>query len=447
MLSRFLDRTQQRWENLRGRLAFGPGNDGPIPAIRMVPIDAYEAYAIAPHDELGAVALHLIYGNGANPADQSPPDSLGGSFGAWRIRGFRTLPSVESDPATEYSEVIYSGVGSQEYAINVNNVYGGTYHAGLDDYVQTGTDVSLAAMVAALLLDHMATINWAGGETAQMTGKLEFFAQGVARTTHRMVCPYNTLTAALALFQLSTAYTRASTDQGETWIDVSGTGYYDMSAFDEVWWRNPSTGTIAKVQLDRSGATNFEEANFDVSSSRVKYRARFDTPSSGQFGDQTCIATYSFAASEPDPVPSWSPFTDSFAASNPTQAGSPLGWTRVTAPAPNSVISNGNWTVTGIASTLQRFVRDEPLPPGDYHIEIDYSTAAAYSAGGVKIAITPDGSGTDAIVPTSSFNSPTATTKVLDFTVQPGQLAYITFEASTAASRAWTASELRVAAG
>ncbi|WP_088183561.1 hypothetical protein [Sphingobium sp. Z007] len=415
-----------------------------VAILRTVPISAYEAYVIAPHATLGAVALHLIYGNGTNPVDQTPADSLGAPFGGWRIQGFRTLPSVASNPVTEYSEIIYSGVGSQEYAINVNNVYGGTYHGGLNSYVQTGPDMTQAAMLPAMQLDHTATISWTGGEVAQLTGGLEFLSQGVTRTTHRMVAPHNTLTVALALFQLSPAYTRASTDLGATWADVSAGGYYDTSAVNEVWWRNPTTGTIAKVLLDRAGATNFEESNFDVSVSRVKYRARFDTPSSGNFGDQTVRATYSFAASEPDPIPSWSPFTDSFNASNPSQAGSPLGWTRVSAPAPNSVVSGGNWTVTGLSGSLQRFVRDAPLPPGTYHLDVDYSTGGAYSAGGVKIAITSDGSGTGAIVATSSFNSASPTTKTIDFVVPTGQSGYITFEASTTLARSWTASELRV---
>lgn len=430
------------WLNPRGRLDLSGGIGVPA-TMRIVPIDDFEAYVIAPHDGLGAVALHLIYGNGDNPIDQTPADSLGAPFGGWRIRGFRTLPSVESNPETEFTEIIYSGVGSQEYAINVNNVYFGTYHGGLDEYLQTGTSVLLAAMIASLRLDHVATGRWPGGEVAHMTGALEFLVQGVTRTTHRMVCPYNTLTAALALLQLSPAYTRASTDQGETWIDVGASGYYDMTAFAEVWWRNPTTGTIAKVLLNHSGATNFQESNFDVSASRVKYRARFDTPDSGEFGDQTCIATYSFAASEPDPVPTWVPFTNSFEASNPAEAGSPLGYKRVSAPAPNSVIADGGWTVTGNGS-IQRFVRvEEPLPPGSYRGEIDYSNAGAYSAGGIKIASSPTGSSTDVIVATSSFTSATPTTKVLEFVVPPGQSGYITYEASTTVGRAWTATEER----
>lgn len=431
------------------RIAIGLSLDGTCSAIaalpiRIVPVDAYEAYAVAPHATLGAVALHLIYGNGSSPGDQIPASSLGAPFGGWRIRGFRTLPSVESDPATEYKEIVYAGVGSQEYAINIDNVYGGTYHGGLGDYVQTGPDVTLAAIMASLRLDHSTVIEWAGGEVAQITGALEFFDQGVTRTTHHMVCPYNTLTAALALFQLSTAYTRASTDQGETWTDVSATGYYDMTAFAEIWWRNPATGTIAKVLLDHSGATNFQESNFDVNAGRVKYRARFDTPDGGEFGDQTCIATYSFDASAPDAVPRWLPFTDRFDANHPSEAGTPLGWTRASAPAPNSIVSSGTWTVTGIASTIQRFVRDEPLPPGTYHLEVDYSTAGAYNAGGVKIAIGPEGSGTDALVETRSFNAITPTTSIIDFAVPTGQLGYITFEASTTEARAWTVSEIRV---
>ncbi|OHC94998.1 MAG: hypothetical protein A2095_05285 [Sphingomonadales bacterium GWF1_63_6] len=100
--------------------------------------------------------------------------------------------------------------------------------------------------------------------------------------------------------------------------------------------------------------------------------------------------------------------------------------------------------MTGIASTIQRFVRDEPLPPGTYHLEVDYSTAGAYNAGGVKIAIGPEGSGTDALVETRSFNAITPTTSIIDFAVPTGQLGYITFEASTTEARAWTVSEIRV---
>jgi hypothetical protein len=529
-----------------------------------------------------------------------------------------------------------------------------------------------------------------------MTGKLEYLPGAIARTTHRMVCPYNTLTAALALFQLSTAYKRVSMDLGVTWTDATTVGYYDTSAVNEVWWRNPNTGTIAKVLLDRSGATNFEESNFDVSSSRVKYRARFDTPTSGNFGDQTCIAQYSFGylshdkllplaknydngpysaylsawgasgyvagvdytafmdieeftfpvktrirtqftsvdhpgvwgyffvakgdyraspgSGHPAPVqigsldsftetfdfsyegsenfnllsenwltsvegdwdtityevgwfyhyetnathwflrnhglligdyndgvrtwrvrfhenlsgnghgagfctfalndidllsgtidkkaaydwlltqstanptaiwaldPNWwmngtsfgsevtngggataiminafdatwtvfsepTPFsmTETFDTSNPSFADVPFGHTYVGAAGRQSSVSGGVFSTTGVGTGNWRWVKDTPLQPGTYEIQVDYRTGGDYTAGGIKVSPANSGTGTGAQLATQSFTSAvTPTTMIRTVVIPTGQLGYITYEASTTAGRSWHISETRV---
>lgn len=432
---------------------------GGAPAVlRVAPVDAFTAYVIAPHDELGAVAWELVYGNGDNPVDQAPADSIGAPFGGWRLAGVRTLPDVMANPETEFTEIIYSGIGSQGVAINVavgaGTSYAGDYHAGKSNSVQTGSDPTSAAMLALFEMVENYTINWPddgeGPRIGNVTSSLVIDGTGSLTNTNRFIGAFDTLTAALSLLMVESDFTRASVDQGETWADISANGSYAPAATKatpgahEVWFRRPLTGTIIKAIDNAQTASNFKEKYWDRNSDRVKLRNRFDTPDGGAFGDETCVVTYSLATSEPDPLPTWMPFTDSFDAVNPSQAGSPLDWTRISAPAPDSDVSGGAWTVTGIASTIQRFVRNDPLPPGTYHLEVDYSTAAAYSAGGVKIAITPDGSSTGAIVGTSSFNSDVPTTKTLDFVVAAGQLAYITFEASTSAGREWTATELRL---
>lgn len=441
---------------LRTGGAMAQGGGAPA-VIRVVPVDAFSAYVIAPHDELGAVAWELVYGNGDDPVDQAPADSIGAPFGGWRLAGVRTLPDVMANPETEVTEIIYSGIGSQGVAINVavgaGTSYAGDYHAGKSNSVQTGSDPTSAAMLALFEMVENYTINWPddgeGPRIGSVTSSLVIDGTGSLTNSNHFIGAFDTLTAALSLLMVESDFTRASVDQGESWTDISADGSYAPVATkatpgtNEIWFRRPLTGTIIKAIDNAQTASNFKEKYWDRNSDRVKLRNRFDTPDGGDFGDETCVVTYSLAASAPDPVPTWSPFTDSFDASNPGEAGTPLGWDRVSAPAPNSTIAGGNWTVVGNGS-IQRFVRDAPLPPGTYHLEVDYSTAGAYNAGGVKIAISPDGSGTGAIVPTSSFNSPDLTTKTIDFVVPTGQLAYVCFEASLTVDRAWTARELRM---
>lgn len=587
----------------------------PVLIYRVVPVDAYEAYIVAPHGVLGAVAYHFVYGNGNQPVDQEPLDSIGAPFGKWRIRGVKILPSVNSDPETEYSQIVYSGIGSQQTAINVGTagaeLYVGHYHGGQKNAAQSGVIMTQPAMLANAELIETFEADWPTGEHADFTCTLRLNPDGSLTSINRVVMPHDALSAALDIPMLSTAFKAMSLDLGGSWIDISALSSNYPANVDEVWFRNGTTGLIAKFANDASASPSFDRKFVSVTTGRVKLHSRFNPADGAPLGDVTCTSTWSYAYSEPDvviiipptffsipavdefdtarpddatlpsgwdrthpatgthglsevidgtwtvtgvngqpnrsvtesaippgsyevvmtyetpdggltsgslyidpdntgspdttyafanysgvtgigqlilpvtipdggmgyirhasanttgrrtrlhrmeirvaepvippppPPPFTLPFTDTYISENPTEAGSPAGWTRASAPTPNSVVSGGIWTTTGITGSLQRWVFDEPLAPGDYHLEIDYSTGGAYAAGGVRIAASPSGSGTDAIVGTNSFNSPTVTTLAFNFTVAADQLGYVTMEASAAAGRSWSASEMRLSA-
>lgn len=444
------------------------GDSASLEAItmRVVSVNAFKSYAIAPHGDFGAIAMELVYGNGSNAGDQNPADSVGAPFGKWRFSGLRTLPSVLSNPETEYTEIIYSGIGSQGVAINVlksdgGTLYFGDYHAGKYNSVQTGTDPTVSAMVALFEMLEVyesllpADARNPDGRTAYVNSLIRLNENGSITNTNMVRADFDTLTAALALLMLNTGFTRYSTDLGLSYQECVTTGFYDVTAFNEIWWRNPTTGTIVKAALDLSGTSNHEESNFDVSSSRVKFRARFDTvenpqvPNSDWFGEQTCSVTYSLAASAPDPVPTWVPYTIDFTQATPGNANLPLGFARSgasTAPATLTTSGGGSFAV-GSGSGVNRWTVTKPewvLPPGQYRMEVDYTTFTAASSGGSKVASSVGGSSVDAYSAQQSFNSLAPATHIHTFTVPPGGLGYPALEGTTSVDRGWTVSEIRM---
>lgn len=425
----------------------------PPATIRIVPVSATEAFAVAPHPD-GALALHLIHGNGANPVDQNPAASLGAPFGGWRIRGYRFLADTGADPRTQAVETIYDGVGSQEYAINVQNIYGGTYHGGLGAYTQTGPDCVVAGTVAEAKWDHAATITWGTGEVATITGSLELLNDGRVRTTHRMVMPHNTLTAAMSLLMVGGGFTRASLDGGATWQNIGAVATYPASGASEVWFRHPGTGTVVRAVDTAAQAGNFLERNFDTTAERVKLRTRLDTPNGGPFGDRTVTATYSFHRGAADPAPPPPPpqtftgFTETFDAAEPANPRVPLGWLFYIDNGQPSAIAGGSWSLSGNGTVGRLVLRasGKVLPPGTYRVEVDYSTATAQSTGTVAIASNDTGSGSTspAHVQGPSLNSTSPTTQVLTCTIPAGQQGWLTVNAVTTASRQAVFTEMRV---
>lgn len=416
--------------------------------MRVQPIDAFNSFSIAPHTSLGAIAMALVYGNGADPIDQNPAASIGAPFGGWRMSGISVVPTVASNPVTQASEVIYIGVGSQDVAINVmldGNVtsYGGGYHGGKNNSIQYGSDPTVGGMVSGFWIREDYQIPWSGGRTANVTSIIEHKPDGSIVNTNRVVAPFDTLTAALALLMLDTTFTTYSINQGADWISCAAAGkYLEGLQHTEVWWRKPLTGTIVKAVLDVSGASNFKESYFDVDANRVKFRARFDTvevpgvPNSDHFGDQTCVATYRLDRSEPDPLPSWLPYVMTFDQATPGNPNLPLGVTRTgagTAPATLDT-GTGEFTIGG-GSGVNRWIITDPdklLPPGSYVVKFIYRTSNAAGTGQSQVSGDSSGSvATDPLSAAQSFNSQAGATHTHTFVVPEGKLGYIAWQATT----------------
>ncbi|MDZ7893621.1 MAG: hypothetical protein U5M50_00920 [Sphingobium sp.] len=309
--------------------AIGPTVSLEPALIRIVPINAYKSYAITPHPQFGAVSL------GAGLWKRFQPGRSGACrqhwCAVWRVASGRY-------PHASRRHVQPGNRGHRDHLLGYRlagdrdqccagwrrDVYLGDYHGGKDDWTQTGINPAIAAMVALFNMVENYTANWpndaAGPRVGSVTSTLVIDATSTLTNTNRFVGNFDTLTAALALLMVGSGFTRASIDLGENWTDISATGSYPPVATkavpgtNEVWFRNPTTGTIVKAQDNAQAATNFEEKYWDRNSDRVKLRSRFDTPSGGDFGDQTCVATYSLAESDPDPCQR-QPFTDTFDAS------------------------------------------------------------------------------------------------------------------------------------
>lgn len=260
--------------------------------VRIVNVSETEAFAIATHAKVGAVALHLVVGNKGD--SNTPQDSLGGEFGQWRIYGLRILPSIASNPVTEYTKIIYAGIGSQEYAINIENEYGGIYHGLSTDapYTQTGTSLSSNVSVSSVSLTHDVTIEWVGGQTADVLETITFDKSGSVRTDCTVNCDFNTLTASLAMLMVGMDFTRLSTDGGSTWSTIS-TGDTTTNV-DEVQFRDPYTGLVVITSDDAREANNFNQKFVNRSGDRNKIYSRFDTPANGNLGHVSCTRLIDF---------------------------------------------------------------------------------------------------------------------------------------------------------
>ena len=272
--------------------------------IRVVPGGDREAYAIAPHAELGAIALHLFKGNGEDAS--TPALSLGQSFGEWRIKGFRILPGVDSDPRTEASEIIYEGVGSQELAINLGGVFGGQYHGFGGDalYVQSTPALASESMVPAMRIESSGEIVW-NSATATWSGTICLKPDGSLVTFASVSLAADPLEAYFNMTIVNSSFSRASLDGGETWRDLTELAINGKLAANVpgVILRNPLTGTTITITDDALEAPGFAVKEIQRRSGDYKIYPNINPlPAGSHLGEVTVRRTIVFGAGEPDPL-------------------------------------------------------------------------------------------------------------------------------------------------
>lgn len=289
---------------IHASVGVGLGTLGADAAIRVVPISSTEAFLVAPHAQLGAIALHLVKGN--PPGTPLGSADAGGVFGDWRIYGFRVLPSVASDPVSQASETIYAGTGSQQIAINVGGVFAGQYHglgAGAA-YSQTAPSLTAAAMIVDATIASAGELRWSGA-TATWSDSFALRADGSIATSATATLPADPFNSYLDMTIVSRAFSRASLDGGATWVDMSGYGEWQElpASVASITLRNPATGTTITVTDD---ALNGVPGRLKVVTSRssdFKIYANLDpSPTGTQLGTVSVTRTITFGKTAPDPI-------------------------------------------------------------------------------------------------------------------------------------------------
>lgn len=93
-------------------------------SLKVVPIDANNAYVIMPNTATGgAIRYHL----GRNQGSAADGADLGTLSPAWRVQGVADMASSASDPNSPLG-IWSEDVGNQHYAFNFNGPFGGGYH-------------------------------------------------------------------------------------------------------------------------------------------------------------------------------------------------------------------------------------------------------------------------------------------------------------------------------
>lgn len=293
---------------IRRRRAMSAG--GAAPVIRIVPASATAAYMVAPHAALGAVALHLIKGNAGD--ESTPSASVGAPFGDWRIQGLRILPGVESNPATQATEIIYQGVGSQEIAINFGGLYAGQYHgfgAGAA-YSQTAPDMTSDHMVVSAEIESAGEMLWSAA-SADWSQSIELHADGRITTVTRVDMAYDAFDAYLDMTIVGTGFTRASLDGGETWqeLDALALNASLTANVATIILRNPTTGTTVTVTDDAMDAPGFASRRIMRRTGDYKVYPNINPqPTGTPLGSVTVARTIVLGATEADPPPPPSPY-------------------------------------------------------------------------------------------------------------------------------------------
>jgi hypothetical protein len=272
----------------------------------------------------------LIHGNGADTS--TPAASVGAPFGEWRIRGFRTLPSVESDPATQATEIIYDGLGSQELAIQLGSDFAGHYHGfgPSATYSQTAPDLTVSGYLSTATIASGGRMFWTGGEYADWSGTVILNPDGSVSTSMSVDMPFDALIAYLDMTIANTGFSSASLDGGDTWTDLSTLALNARLTANvpSIILRNPTTGTKMTVADNTLDAPGFQIKEIQRRTGDYKIYPNINPqPAGTSLGTQNVSRTITFSAGEPDP-PSlyiWDGATDGASGYNLSGANSNSG--------------------------------------------------------------------------------------------------------------------------
>lgn len=280
---------------------------------RLVPNGTHEFFVVAPHANVGAIALHYVNGNGSGGT--VPGGSIGGFLGGWRVKGIRRLAAFGDNPISGAAEVIFEGLAAWEYAINFGSGgFGGAYHgygSTSGSFYQSVPETTVGRPLSIATNSHEAVIGWnEGSASVKHFRRLNTDGSIASRTTLTM--SHDPLTAFVAMATLGPAFTRMSLNLGSTWSDISNTGSADVTHpadVDEVWFRNPTTGLVVKVYDDAralGSTTSGGKFREKYVTSRVvgntdrKLYTRVDKPDSGsQLGTIVVNQKIDFAITTP----------------------------------------------------------------------------------------------------------------------------------------------------
>lgn len=290
-----------------------PAFHGGGSTILVVPVSASEAYVVAPHPSLGAIALRLVKGNAGSVT--TPSNSIGLPFGNWRLYGVRRLAAVTDNPATNYREIISDDVGSQQYAMAFNSIYGGVFHGGLTFNTEGVIDLTIPQYVPSFSLAVTFTIDWGLGVTTTGTDTLTLTPSGELKSDTTILGGPILDPVYLDMTIASSAFDRAKglVDADYTALIMNADGTtdtdYSFNTSDTMLMRNRASGTIVTVTDDSRASAEFNRkwvrrSPVGSNSQRSKLYAKMVSAPLTPFPANRVQRTITFSKSTPD-VFSW----------------------------------------------------------------------------------------------------------------------------------------------
>lgn len=282
------------------------GSGGGAPGLfRIVPVSANEAFVVAPHPTFGAVAYRWLNGNGGD--NTTPALSIGAPFGGWRIAGWSKMADVQ-DPISSRS-IIQEGTGAAQYAIQLGDgvsLFGGTYHGGLQNFVQNLPDLTVAAMLPAFVAKHTTTITWAGGRTATIDETVRITADGALETTTVSTCAIDVILAYFGMSIATSGSTMARADGG-AWQSISTPADYLFPTASTIELRDPVTGVQLKNTNDAITQPFFQHQKIVTFSNGngVKIYPTINPPAPQGYGTVTVNRRQELIQTPPDPPASY----------------------------------------------------------------------------------------------------------------------------------------------
>ncbi|BBC72935.1 hypothetical protein AEB_P2067 [Altererythrobacter sp. B11] len=397
--------------------------------VRIQAVNANLAYVLAPHHELGAIALKFQRNIGGSDAADS-----GAPWEPWRLTAIYAVGDIDDDPTSGVT--LGSDIGAWDYAFQSGAVrpYGGSYHGGEVVLEYAGPDLLQSGYVPSFSFRQRSRITFANAVQIEMTHDFALDGMGTVRESVTATSAGSVNTRTLGMIILDSAFSAFSTDGGASYTELpADNSTVDLGDPTDLLLRNPITGHTVRQITDAPSRPQYTRISARRQA-RTKTYNEFDT--AGALGTIAMERTLTFGATEPDPLPSWAPYTIDFTEATPGNAQLPLGVTREgggTAPVTLDT-SAGTMTIGGGSGTNRWVVTDpaKVLPPGDYVVTFTYTTSTANNTGRSQIAGVSTGSiVSDQISAAQSFNAPGGGTNIHTFTVPEGKTGYIAWESTT----------------